>query len=78
MALATALMSAIAYFVWYLLDRLLGRGTLSQILSLGSSIVIAIGAYIILCYAFKLNELKQLVLYLKSKVSGVVIGSGES
>lgn len=78
MALATALMSAIAYFIWYLLDRLLGRGTLSQILSLGSSIVVAIGAYIILCYAFKLNELKQLALYLKSKVSGVVIGSGES
>jgi uncharacterized membrane protein YcaP (DUF421 family) len=71
-------MSAIAYFIWYLLDRLLGRGTLSQILSLGSSIVVAIGAYIILCYAFKLNELKQLALYLKSKVSGVVIGSDES
>jgi len=78
MFMATMLMSAGAYFLWYLLDRLLGRNTLSQVISLGSSILIAIGSYIALCYLFKLNELRQIVSYLKSKVSGVTIGSGES
>jgi len=78
MILATALMSAIAYFVWYMLDRMLGGNTIYQVISLGTSIIIAIGTYILLCYAFRLNELKQLALYLKSKVSGVVIGSGDS
>jgi putative peptidoglycan lipid II flippase len=78
MFMATMLMSAGAYYLWYLLDQLLGRSTLSQVISLGSSILIAIGSYIALCYLFKLDELRQLVSFLKSKVSGVTIGSGES
>jgi peptidoglycan biosynthesis protein MviN/MurJ (putative lipid II flippase) len=61
-AAAGAVAAGLAFSAWYLLDELLGRGLLAQIVSLGGAFAVAGVVYLGLARALGLRELEALLL----------------
>jgi len=59
--IASALLAAAAFPVWYELDQVLGRGLLAQIVSLGAALTVAGGVYLVSCRALGVRELDTLL-----------------
>jgi putative peptidoglycan lipid II flippase len=59
--LASLVLAAVAYPLWYVLDQALGRSILAQIVSLGSAFVAGFGVYLISCRLLGVRELNALL-----------------
>ena len=59
--LASTAVAAVAYPVWYGLDRAVGRSLGGQIVSLGVTLVVAGGVYLVACRALGVKELEALL-----------------
>ena len=66
-ALASAAVAAVAWYVWHPLDAALGRSFPAQAVSLGAALVASLGAYAIACRALQVREM-QTLLSLRSRV----------
>jgi putative peptidoglycan lipid II flippase len=67
---ATALMAALAWAVWYLLDRLVGRSLIGQLISVGGSITIACAVYAKLTLAMRIPEARQIESLVRGRWRG--------
>jgi putative peptidoglycan lipid II flippase len=61
MLVAAALLGGVAYGVWYVLDDLLGRGLIAQILSVGGGIAAGGAVYAAVVLALRVPEARQIV-----------------
>jgi putative peptidoglycan lipid II flippase len=68
-AAASLLLAAVAYPLWRLLDGVLGRSTLAQIVSLGAALLVGGGVYLAAARALKVREIEAL-LALKRRFGG--------
>jgi putative peptidoglycan lipid II flippase len=59
--IASALLAAAAFPVWYGIDEALGRALLAQIASLGAALTVAGGVYVLACRALGVRELDTLL-----------------
>ena len=59
--LASAILAAVAYGVWWALDDALGRSFLAQLASVGSALVAGAGAYLAACRVLGVRELATLL-----------------
>jgi putative peptidoglycan lipid II flippase len=66
---ASMLLAAVAYPLWRLLDGVLGRSTLAQIVSLGAALLVGGGVYLAAARALKVREIEAL-LALKRRFGG--------
>ena len=64
MVLAAALLGAVSYGIWWLLDDALGRGLLGQIVSLGTGILAGSAVYAAIVWALKMPEGRQVATLL--------------
>ena len=60
-ALASTVVAAVGYAVWWPLDDALGRSTVSQIVSLGGALALATAAYLAACSALGVREMQALL-----------------
>jgi putative peptidoglycan lipid II flippase len=63
---AGAAVAAVAWFVWRPLDSILGRSLPAQVASLGSALLAAGAAYLVVCSALRVREM-QALLSLRSR-----------
>jgi hypothetical protein len=59
--IASAVLAAVSYGVWWGLDEVLGRSTLAQIASLGAALATGGLAYLIFCRLLGVRELEALL-----------------
>jgi len=59
--LASIVLGAVAFGVWYGLDRLVGRSFGGQVVSVGSALVVGIAVYLFSCRALHVRELGALL-----------------
>lgn len=59
--IASAGLAAVGYVVWHVLDSALGRGTVAQIISLGSGLTAGGIAYVAIAKLLRLAELEQML-----------------
>ena len=59
--LASAVLAAVAYPVWRVLDETVGRSLGGQLASLGSAVALGFGAYLISCRLLGVRELEALL-----------------
>jgi putative peptidoglycan lipid II flippase len=59
--IASAVLAAVAYPVWHVLDDALGRSLWGQLASLGSAVVLGFAAYLISCRLLGVRELDALL-----------------
>ena len=59
--LAAAVLGAVAYGVWWMLDDALGRSFLAQVVSLGTALVAGGAAYLVACRLLRVRELSALL-----------------
>jgi len=59
--LAAAVLAAVAYGVWWVLDDALGRSFLAQLVSLGAALVAGGAAYLVACRLLRVPELSTLL-----------------
>jgi hypothetical protein len=57
---ASAVLGAAAFAVWYPLDRELGRSTIAQVVSLGAALAIGGAVYLGVCRILRVRELGAL------------------
>jgi putative peptidoglycan lipid II flippase len=57
---ASAILGAVAYGSWYVLDQALGRSLPAQVISVGGSITIATGVYALVVLAMRVPEARQI------------------
>ena len=67
MVLAAALLGAVSYGIWWLLDDALGRGLLGQIVSLGTGILAGSAVYAAIVWALKMPEGRQVATLLPAR-----------
>ena len=67
-ALASALVALVSWFVWHPLDRALGRSFPAQVVSLGAALTAATLVYLAACRALRVREM-QALLSLRSRLS---------
>jgi putative peptidoglycan lipid II flippase len=67
---ATAIMAAVAWGLWDLVDGVVGRSLLGQILSLGVAITVASALYAWIVLAMRIPEARQIQAFLGSRLSG--------
>jgi putative peptidoglycan lipid II flippase len=60
-AVASAGVAAVSWFVWRPLDAALGRSFPAQVVSLGAALLAAIAAYLIGCWVLRVRELQSLL-----------------
>jgi putative peptidoglycan lipid II flippase len=65
-ALASAGVAAVSWYVWHPLDDALGRSFPAQVVSLGSALLAAVATYAIACRALRVSEM-QALLSLRSR-----------
>jgi putative peptidoglycan lipid II flippase len=58
---ASAILGAVAYGSWYLLDQALGRSLLAQLISVGGAITLGTAAYAAVVLAMRVPEARQIV-----------------
>ena len=58
---ASAVLAAVAYGSWWLLDQWLGRGLAAQIVSVGTALVVGTAAYLVCCRLLGVRELGALL-----------------
>jgi putative peptidoglycan lipid II flippase len=58
---ASALLGAVAYGIWWLLDDLLGRSLLAQIASVGGALTLGSAAYAAAVLAMRIPEARQIL-----------------
>ena len=59
-ALIQGAFAAVGYGVWWVLDDLLGRAALGQIVSLGAALTVGGTAYLLVCMLLRVRELDAL------------------
>jgi putative peptidoglycan lipid II flippase len=59
--ISSAVLAAVAYPVWRVLDEAVGRSLGGQLVSLGSAVVLGFGAYLISCRLLGVRELEALL-----------------
>jgi putative peptidoglycan lipid II flippase len=59
--LASALLGAVAFLVWWPLDHVLGRDLLAQVFSLGSALAAGGAVYLLVCRALRVREIETLL-----------------
>jgi putative peptidoglycan lipid II flippase len=59
--LASAVLGAVAYAVWWLLDDVFGRGFLGQVISVGGALVVGGAAYLVACRLLRVREIQTLL-----------------
>ncbi len=59
--IASAALGAVAYGVWYVLDRALGRSFPAQLVSLGVALGVGGAVYLALCQALRVREMAALL-----------------
>jgi putative peptidoglycan lipid II flippase len=67
---AGALLGAVAYGVWDVLDSALGRSLIAQILSVGTALTAGFGVYAAAVWAMRLPEALQIRRLLMSRGRG--------
>jgi len=67
MVLAAALLGAVSYGIWWLLDDALGRGLLGQIVSLGTGILAGSAVYAAIVWALRMPEGRQVATLLPAR-----------
>jgi putative peptidoglycan lipid II flippase len=67
---ASAMMGAVAYAIWYVLDALLGRSLLGQIISVGVAIVAAGVLYAKTVLTMRIPEARQIEALVRERVRG--------
>jgi len=60
MTAASALLAAVAYGVWYVLDEALGRGLAGQVISVGGGLTMGALAYAVAVHAMGIPEARQI------------------
>jgi putative peptidoglycan lipid II flippase len=70
MLAAAALLGAVAYGLWWLLDDLLGRSLLAQAISVGTALLAGVAAYVAVVLASRVPE----ALYLRGMVTNRIQG----
>lgn len=68
-AIAAAIMAAIARGLWMLLDHLLGRSLLAQLISVGGALLVAGAVYIALVLAMKVPEARQIKQLVRGRLA---------
>ncbi len=68
---ASTLVAATAYPVWYALDRAVGRSLVGQIISLGLALIAAGGVYLVACRALGVRELAALLTLRRRSTTAV-------
>jgi putative peptidoglycan lipid II flippase len=68
MLLATAALAAVSYLVWFGLDKVLGRGLVMQIISLGAGILAGFAVYATAVSAMHVEEAHQIRDLLRSRI----------
>jgi putative peptidoglycan lipid II flippase len=58
---AAALLAGVSYLVWYGLDQALGRGTVAQLVSLGTALIAGFAAYFGAVLALRVPEARQIM-----------------
>jgi putative peptidoglycan lipid II flippase len=58
--IASALLAATAYFVWWPLDRALGRSSGAQVVSVGTALLAAVAVYLAAAWVLRIRELQAL------------------
>ena len=59
-SVASAVLGAASFAVWYPLDRALGRSTVAQIVSLGAALTVGGAVYLGVCRLLRVRELAAL------------------
>ena len=59
--IAAAVLGAVSYGVWYVLDSALGRSFPAQLLSLTAALVAGGAVYLVLCRALRVHEMAALL-----------------
>lgn len=67
--LASAVVAAVAWFVWHPLDQVLGRSFPAQVLTVGAALGAATVAYLAACSVLKVSEMRAL-LSLRGRLGG--------
>jgi putative peptidoglycan lipid II flippase len=67
MLVAAAALAAVGYGAWYGLDELLGRSLIAQLVSVGISVAIAIGAYALAVWALRVPEAQQVLRLIRGR-----------
>ncbi len=67
---ASAAVAAVAYPIWYGLDRALGRSLGGQFVSLAAALVVAGGVYVVACRGLGVRELNSLLSLRRRGASG--------
>ncbi|HYH46117.1 MAG TPA: polysaccharide biosynthesis C-terminal domain-containing protein, partial [Thermoanaerobaculia bacterium] len=65
--LAAAALAAVSYGIWDLLDGVLGRGLVGQILSLGCGLAVGGVVYLIFARLLRIAELEQIMRLLRRR-----------
>ena len=60
-AIACLVLGAVAYGVWWALDRALGTSFAAQLVSVGAALVTGTGVYLVACRALRVPELATLL-----------------
>jgi putative peptidoglycan lipid II flippase len=58
---ASLLLAGVSFGIWYGLDRAAGRSFGGQLLSVGTSLVVGIAAYLVACRALRVREMEALL-----------------
>lgn len=66
---ASIIMGGVSYFIYYSLYRILGISKINNLLSLLSAILIGAIIYGVLCYLFKVREVRNLVDSISEKIN---------
>jgi putative peptidoglycan lipid II flippase len=66
-SIASAMLAAVGWVTWDLLDSALGRGLAGQIISLGSGLVLGGVAYFVAAKALRIAELEQIMRLLRRR-----------
>jgi putative peptidoglycan lipid II flippase len=67
---ATAVMAAIAYFIWKGLDSLLGLSFIAQLVSMGVGLAVAVAVYARLVLLMRIPEARQIESLIRSRLPG--------
>jgi putative peptidoglycan lipid II flippase len=68
MLVAAALLGVVAYYVWELLDDLLGRGLPAQLVSVGTALALGSAVYAAVVLALRIPEAGQIIRLIRGRV----------
>jgi putative peptidoglycan lipid II flippase len=67
---ATAIIAAVAWVVWFALDSLLGRSLIAQIISVGGALTVSCALYAKIALEMRIPEARQIQVLIMSRLRG--------